>query len=208
MKLSQLSQQELTDLPIEQKFHIVHDGVARDNDTPLFDVAILLGGDLCVWDDRIAAAAKLWHEGRAKRIIITGSVIRDTPDMGPIIEAEGMANRLEKLGVPREVMLLDPYALTTEENMTYAATLIRRHIGFANVRRAAIVTSYSHMRRSLFFAEMFLPSFVKCTGIPSEEPQEYEPLCYQHKHYAYRIHEETRLLYILATTGQIPDIEF
>lgn len=205
MKLSELTWESLDTLTFEQKYLAVH-GTVRD-DGVKSDLIILLGGDLCVWDDRIETAARLFHEGRAKKVLITGCVVRNTEDQGPIIEAFGMANRLEKLGVPREAMILEPEARTTQENFIYGALLIYRHIGFDKVRDVTVVTSYSHMRRSLALARLFLPDFVTVHGAPSVNPQEYAPLCEDHPHYSFRVHEELRLLHILVRSGQIADIE-
>ncbi len=207
MKLGELSWDELNALPFAKKYEIVHSGFESD-DSPS-DVILLLGGPLEAWDDRIAAAFNLWKKNGAKKVIISGSVYRDTQDQGRIIEAQGMANRLVKMGMPRDIIVLDEEARTTQENMIFAALQIYRHLSFERekVKSITVVTSFSHMRRSLQLAKSFLPYFTELKGYPGQEVHERMPVCETIPFYNFRVHEELRLIYILIKTGQMEDIE-
>lgn len=207
MKLLDFTWAELNALPFERKYEIVHHGVVND-DSPS-DVVFLLGGPLEAWDDRIAAAFALWKKGVCKKILVSGSVVRDTDDQGQVIEAYGMANRLMKLGVPQDAIIIEPEARTTQENMIYGALQVYRHMSFEKekVKSITIVTSYSHMRRSLQLAKSFLPYFVEIKGYPAQEMHERMPMCETIPFYNFRVHEELRLLYILVKTGQMEDFE-
>jgi hypothetical protein len=205
MKLSELTREELDALTFSQKYNTVHQGVADDGAKG--DISLLLGGDLCVWDERIAKAVQLYRAGRAPKILVTGCVVRHIEGEGDIVEAYGIAARLEKLGVPKEDIIIEPQARTTDENMMFANILMYRLFTYHHLRDVLLVTSYSHMRRSLYLASLFLPPFLRVHGCPSERAEEYAPLCEGHPHYNFRVHEELRLLHILVHTNQIPDIE-
>ena len=205
MKLSELTREQLDTLSFSQKYHTVHQGIADDGANG--DLILLLGGELIVWDERIKKAAELYHAGRASKILITGSVVRHIEGEGDIVEAYGMGARLEKLGVPHDALIFEPEALTTEENMIYGVLQMYRNLGLGNVRDVLLVTSYSHMLRSLHLAYALMPPYIRVHGCPSENPEEYAPLCEQHHHYNRRVHIELGLLHRLVHSGQIPDIE-
>lgn len=207
MKLGELTWDELNALSFEKKYEIVHSGFESDDSAS--DVILLLGGPLEAWDDRIAAAYNLWKKSGAKKVIISGSVYRDTQDQGRIVEAQGMANRLVKMGMPRDIIIQEELARTTQENMIYGALEIYRNLSFEQdkVKSVTIVTSFSHMRRSLQLAKSFLPYFVEIKGYPGQEIHERLPVCETIPFYNGRVHEELRLMYILIKTGQMEDIE-
>ena len=207
MKLGELKWEELNTLSFAKKYEIVHSGFESD-DSPS-DVILLLGGPLEAWDDRIAAAFNLWKKNGAKKVIVSGSFYRDTEDQGRVIEAQGMANRLVKMGMPREIIIEEGLARTTQENMIYGALEIYRNLSFEEdkVKSITIVTSFSHMRRSLQLAKSFLPYFVDIKGYPGQEVHERMPVCETIPFYNFRVHEELRLIHILIKTGQMEDIE-
>ena len=128
--------------------------VVRAEDMPSADVIVLLGGgvicpknasypyaDLKQGADRVWYAAKLWRAGKAP-IVVTS-----------IKGAEKCDNELlMDLGVPKDQIVLETEATTTEENAKYIGKLFAEHqLLRANNQRPRIllVTSAYHMRRSL-----------------------------------------------------------
>ena len=107
-----------------------------------FDVVVVLGaalgpeGDLGpALAERVLAGVEAWRAaGRAPLMMMTGKY-----------EAELMKRRAVKLGVPAERVLVETGALTTRENATGCAAIMRAH----GLSRALIVTQAFHRDRSV-----------------------------------------------------------
>ncbi|MBN1145847.1 MAG: YdcF family protein [Anaerolineales bacterium] len=93
--------------------------------------------------DRVLYAAWLYKQGLAARILLSGGVLDwSEQDTSP---AEDMATLLEMMGVPPEALWLESESRNTYENALYSARILREK----GVRRILLVTSASHMPRSL-----------------------------------------------------------
>jgi len=124
-------------------------------EVPEADVVVVLGGglgggprdwpypDLGAGADRLWQAARAWHAGKARWVIISGGSMPWQGDRRP--EAEAARSFLERLGVPDEVLLSEDRSRNTRENALYSAELIRTR-GF---ERVLLVTSALHMPRAL-----------------------------------------------------------
>jgi uncharacterized SAM-binding protein YcdF (DUF218 family) len=106
-----------------------------------FDVVVVLGaalgpeGDLGpVLAERVLAGVEAWRAGRAPMLLMTGRY-----------EAELMKRRAVKLGVPVERVLVETSALTTRQNATGCAGIMRAH----GLRRALVVTQRFHRARAV-----------------------------------------------------------
>lgn len=105
------------------------------------DVVVVLGaalgpeGDLgAVLAERVLAGVEAWRAGAAPMMLMTGKY-----------EAELMKRRAVKLGVPAERVLVETAALTTRENATGCAAIMRAH----GLRRALVVTQRFHRARAV-----------------------------------------------------------
>ncbi|WP_432098400.1 YdcF family protein [Streptomyces sp. WAC 04229] len=84
-------------------------------------VAIGLGShDLGVAD----ATADLFHRGMAPVVLFTGATSRTTRERMPRGEAEHYRDRAVELGVPVSVILVEPNARNTGENIRFSRTLL------------------------------------------------------------------------------------
>ncbi|MCC5034709.1 YdcF family protein [Streptomyces sp. WAC 00631] len=84
-------------------------------------VAIGLGShDLGVADTTVA----LYRDGMAPLIVFTGATSRTTRDRMPRGEAEHYRERALELGVPAHVILIEPNARNTGENITFSRALL------------------------------------------------------------------------------------
>lgn len=122
---------------------------------PKADAIVVLGGatdsatpprswiELKEEGDRVIHAAKLYREGKAPKLILSGGRIDWRPS--PRSEAEDMAELLEMMGVPRSAMLLEPTSLNTREN----AVNTKQIMDAQGIRQILLVTSAMHMPRSL-----------------------------------------------------------
>lgn len=93
--------------------------------------------------DRVLYAAKLYRDGKAPRLILSGGRVGWRKSGNP--ESEDMAILLEPMGVPRSAMLQDPNSLNTREN----AVNVKQLMETQGIRRVLLVTSALHMPRSL-----------------------------------------------------------
>ncbi|HEX6838550.1 MAG TPA: YdcF family protein, partial [Polyangia bacterium] len=100
--------------------------------TPTADVIVVLGaalgpeGDLgAVLAERVLVGVEAWRARAAPMLLMTGRY-----------EAELMKRRAVKLGVPAERVLVETAALTTRQNATGCAAIMRTH----GLGRALVVT--------------------------------------------------------------------
>lgn len=118
---------------------------------PEVEVAVILGGgvrqamapyrypDLNQGGDRPWHAARLYHAGKAERVLISGSV------RGEDYEAETSESFLTDLGVPKESIIREPNSRNTIQNALESAAVLEE----MGVSRILLVTSATHMPRSI-----------------------------------------------------------
>lgn len=165
MKLSQLSDDEIRSLPLIKKLKFIFSSVYDDGEN--YDVAIVLGGPVNRMEERAAACARLYKEGRVKKIITSGGVKREVSCGVLITEAEHLKNLLTAYGVNEEDIILENEARTTNENMICSVICLSRYVKQA--KSVVIVTSLSHLYRSLLYAKNFLPRFYGIHGYANFE---------------------------------------
>lgn len=204
MRLGELTEEQLSQLSIQQVTKIVYNDWEDNRDT--YDVALILGGKTLVCRERAAAAAYLWRNGRAKWLIPTGGVEWET-ELGVMSEANLLRHYLLEEGVPEDVILMENEATTTVENMLYSTILMQRKLKIKNVKKLAVVTSANHLRRSLCHANNYLPRTVEvcgfCRPLPEADAQHWflDPVQKS------RTERELRLFWQLIKVGLTPDIE-
>jgi uncharacterized SAM-binding protein YcdF (DUF218 family) len=95
--------------------------------------------------NRVWYAARLYHRGIAKKIIVSGGSFAAYSAAPATSEAEAMRRFLIDLGVPSEAIVLERNSLNTLQNIRN----VRQMVGDA---RVALVTSGYHMPRALMLA--------------------------------------------------------
>ena len=163
MKLSKITIEKLLALPTSKKFNILLGGVTDKKTTT--EYAILLGTSPANAIERSLGAAKLYNKGRIKYIVASGGVKWEHNGKEQT-EAEIMAQILKENGVPSDAIIIENEATTTRENMIYATLQINRKCKFHTVDEVMVITSLSHMKRSLALAKAFLPRKVTAYGYP------------------------------------------
>ena len=161
MKLSQITTEQIKQLSDEQLHSIVFGGEGANNvmDVGCADVALLLGTRPDIAKER----AELYLGGRVRHIIPTGGVEWET-DGRTVSEARYMADILCSLGVPEDAITLEEEARTTKENMIFGTFQINRRLRLQHTKTCMIVTSASHLRRSLALAGLLLPRSMTISG--------------------------------------------
>ncbi|MDS3861857.1 YdcF family protein [Thermosynechococcaceae cyanobacterium BACA0444] len=99
--------------------------------------------DLNDGGDRILYGAKLWREGYAPYLILSGGRVDSTPGVS---EAADMAQIAQAMGVPPTAILLEPNSRTTYENAQFTQELLNQQ---AISGRLLLVTSAWHLPRAL-----------------------------------------------------------
>jgi uncharacterized SAM-binding protein YcdF (DUF218 family) len=105
----------------------------------------LMEPDLADASDRVWYAARLYHQGLARRIIVSGGSLLAQTGAPATTEAEAMRRFLIDLGVPPGAIESEGNSLNTLQNIRN----VRRMVGGD---RVALVTSGYHMPRALQLA--------------------------------------------------------
>jgi uncharacterized SAM-binding protein YcdF (DUF218 family) len=120
----------------------------------VYDAIVVLGAALrrdgspsAALDRRVRHAARLYVDGWAPRIVLTGGACDGHGES----EAAAMAWVARLAGVPDGSIILEPEACSTLENAVYSKRILRRH----GWRRVLLVTDGFHMprARSVFRAQ-------------------------------------------------------
>lgn len=94
--------------------------------------------------DRVLYAARLYHQGLAPVILVSGGYIdwQEDPSGSPAAEMQSL---LMELGVPQEAIWLEERSLNTHENAVYSQQMLNEK----GLKRILLVTSAMHMPRAL-----------------------------------------------------------
>ncbi|MFB7110221.1 vancomycin high temperature exclusion protein [Streptomyces sp. NPDC056190] len=130
-------------LPATWMYVVVGDRLRTTSDAPRTDVAVVFGAGL--WDGepspylahRLDAAAKLYHEGRVKVLLVTGDNSREDYD-----EPDAMRAYLTRRGVPGARIVSDYAGFDTWSSCVRAKKIF-------GVDRAVLVTQGFHVRRAV-----------------------------------------------------------
>lgn len=205
MKLSQIDVEQIPNLSVEQKTAIVYGGFTDDGGE--MDGAILLGSRPTHMTDRAKAGVKLYGEDRIKYFVPCGGVAWDV-DGQQLTEAEFMAKVLMEGGVPEDMIVLDNESRTTKENMMCSTLQLSRKLGLPNMRRVLIVTSPSHVRRSVALAKLLMPRHTQIFGYPAASDFDGPDKWMKEDFMVERLEREIVLLRSCITGGLMDDIEF
>jgi uncharacterized SAM-binding protein YcdF (DUF218 family) len=107
---------------------------------PRSDAVIVLGG---ASSDRILRALRIYHAGKAPRILISGGTVPWLRQALP--EARGIANILVEFGTPLSALILESNSRTTRENAINTTAIFKDN----SWRTALLVTSVTQMPRAL-----------------------------------------------------------
>ena len=116
---------------------VVLGGATRNNEAP----RIL--PDMNERGDRLLYAAKLYQDGAAPKILLSGGRINWTG--GDSSEAKDMAEILSIMGIPPKDLILEPHSLNTHENAVFTKEILQQQ----NIKKILLVTSALHMPRSI-----------------------------------------------------------
>lgn len=161
--MSELTPEVVQRLTPEQKWEICCSGIRDEGESA--ETALLLGSRPDRAVERALAAAELYRQGRVRTIIPTGGPKWEY--RGELLsEAEIMSLVLRKNGVPDEAIVPENEARTTAENMICGTLQMLRH--YHRIPDSVIiVTSVTHMKRSMALAKALLPRKIRASMYPS-----------------------------------------
>lgn len=125
------------------------------NTIPSAEAIVILGGGTVTaipprkWvevndgGDRILYGAKLYREGKAPKVIVSGGSLSWQSGAEP--ESNAMTELLTTMGVPQSAILADAVSVNTYENAVYVKKILEQE----GIRQVLLVTSAFHMPRSL-----------------------------------------------------------
>jgi uncharacterized SAM-binding protein YcdF (DUF218 family) len=123
---------------------------------PAADVIVVLGGgtespqyprptvEVNAAGDRVIYAAELYKQGKGSFILVSGGNI-PALDARTTTPAEDMGMILAMLGVPPDVVWLQPASANTAEDALYSSILLKER----GISRVILVTSAIHMPRAV-----------------------------------------------------------
>ena len=163
MKMSELTPEVVQRLTPEQKWEICCSGIRDEGESA--ETALLLGSRPDRAVERALAAAELYRQGRVGTVIPTGGPKWEY--RGELLsEAEIMSLVLRENGVPDEAIVPENEARTTAENMICGTLQMLRH--YHRIPDSVIiVTSVTHMKRSMALAKALLPRKIRVSMYPS-----------------------------------------
>ena len=164
MKITEIQKERLLSMNPKEKYEFVCRDIRDDGRSA--PAALLLGGNPNNARPRALAAAELFRSGRVSYVVPSGGVKWDI-DGKMISESNYMKLILIENGVPEDAIILEDEARTTKENMIYGTLQINRRLRFEKVDHVIIVTSETHMKRSLALAKAFMPRKITVSAYPA-----------------------------------------
>ena len=203
MKLSEVDLNKLLAASPKEKIKFIFNGIEDKGES--CEYALLLGAPLDEAERRARYAARLYNEGRVRYIIPSGGVIRQN-DGEDVSECDFMSRILEQNGVPKSAIIEDNNALTTRENMIFAALMLNRATKLVGIDKIMVITSAWHIRRSLALAKSFLPRKIRPIGAPVPLPCDAEQWIAAEENLRL-VDDEIRFTKRLADNGIIEDLK-
>ncbi len=121
--------------------------------------ANLNGSPSAVMKTRVEKAVGLWREGRVKKLLFAGGCVKN-----PHVESQVMKEYAVKLGVPEELIIIEPMSVSTYHNMMLSKDVMREE----GLENCAVVTNGWHLRKADHYARKFGLDHVMCAA---DEPE-------------------------------------
>ena len=154
----------------EQFRQVVFAGI--ENNIYDSDAAIVLGANPLHCTTRIQIANEWIKQVNCKAMVLSGGVKHRLGD-NLISESNFMLLEALRVGIPRQILVIDNNARSTIENMICSLFELRMYFEMPDLRSVTIITEPYHMKRSLIIAKLFLPRYIKIGGFSGEKKQEY-----------------------------------
>lgn len=118
------------------------------------DLIFVFGSSYLITMDEVK---RLYDKKVADKILITGHSKNKLKE----IEADRFYKRGIELGLPKKIFLLEREATNTKENIVNSIPIIKKAVGFKNIKKIMFVCKAFHTRRVLMNAKKFFPSNIQ-----------------------------------------------
>jgi uncharacterized SAM-binding protein YcdF (DUF218 family) len=125
------------------------------------DIGLVFGTRM---QEPVSRAYEAYSLGLVPYLLLSGGANRHTG----VVEAHDMAERLERLGVPRDSLLLEDRSANSLENVVFSRDLIAETLGLDRVRSVLVVAKHYHMRRAVMTLKRHFPDDTKFRPFPYE----------------------------------------
>ncbi len=127
----------------------------------------------CIWvfgsskdsEERVELAVKLYQEGRAPYIFITGGLGKN----GTIPEASMMKEKALSLGIPEDKIFTEEESRNTTENILCSLLILERKFLLQNIHRLIVVSSPFHIQRLRLTLSRYMPHWIEYSYCYSKE---------------------------------------
>ena len=150
MKLSELLKQQPTDENIQ---HLLFEGMDYNGENA--DLIMVLGSRKAC-DYRVPEAVRLYNEGKAPLILLSGGQVQET-SLGVMAEWESMKKAALASGVPEGDILTEKLSKNTAENLMFSGKLLAGC--YPQCAKIILVTTAYHQRRAMCTAKKFMPGY-------------------------------------------------
>lgn len=122
------------------------------------------------------ATLRLWRDGVFNRLLISGG----RTGSSPVAEAEDIAARLVRLGIPESALILETEATNTGENVLFGRARVAEAMDIAAIRSVVVIGKICSARRYLMTLQKHWPGLrmsvcpVNYFGVPDERWHEHE----------------------------------
>lgn len=107
---------------------------------------------------------ELYHDGLVPKILVSGGINRVTEEN----EAKEMSDKLIKLGVKRDDIILENKSTNSLENVLFSKQVIDERIGFNKIKKIIAVVKHYHSRRALMTLKKHFPKTVELIPVSCE----------------------------------------
>ena len=153
MRLSQIDADNLNDSLVNKiLFSVPNDDLKKGD-------CILVFGSFIDWENRMKIAIKLYKEGRAPTILISGGA----SEIGNKKEALIMREYAINNGVKLDDVLVEDESLNTTENVLCSLLVLHRAKVLSKIKRILVVSSQHHIRRCMLTLSKYMPRDIEYT---------------------------------------------
>lgn len=198
MRLSQLEENQL-DHDLVQK--VLFEGLDYNGESG--DLILVLGSRKAALY-RVPLAAKLYTDGKAGKVMLSGGKVQDTPH-GNVSEYQSMYIAAIENGINERDLLLEKESMTTEENFHRARQMIQERM--PECKNIILITTAYHMRRAMLLGQRIMPEY-HIIACPANDLKTRSDNWFLTDEGTERVLKEMMSLKWYAQTDKIEDVEF
>ena len=100
---------------------------------------------------------ELYRAGLVSKILVSGGINRVTKEN----EAKEMSDKLIKVGVKRNDIILENESTNSLENVLFSKQVIDKKVGFNKIKKIIAVVKHYHSRRALMTLKKYFPQNIE-----------------------------------------------